>query len=69
MNEKLHVEFNEAEKAASTSVALTFSVASDGSVRITEHWADKSELWGDGCSISIPARVWAMAAPWLKERS
>jgi hypothetical protein len=69
MTDKLRIEFDEAEKeAAYGDVAVSFSVH-NGNVIISAHWGRMDELWGDGCSVTIPPRVWAVALPWIAART
>jgi hypothetical protein len=68
VTDELHIEFTEAEKDATYGdVAVTFSVAA-GIVRVEAHWSGMDELWGSSCTVRIPARIWAIAVPWIAER-
>lgn len=49
-----------------TIIGYTFDIDESG-LGITEHWTGKDESWGDGCYIGIPARIWALALPWIIE--
>ena len=65
---KLRIELNETEREEWwADVAITFLVDAQKNLTIRAEWGDMDELYGDGCSITIPPRVWALAATWIAE--
>ncbi len=69
--DKLRIETIPAERQVSwcaDAIAFTFEVDESGNVSMGEDWAKKDETWGYGVGIRIPARIWAIAAPWIADR-
>ncbi len=53
----------ESEKCYGT-VAISFAVF-EGRVSVMEHWSGMDEIYGDGCRVTIPDRVWGEGLAWL----
>ncbi len=67
--DKLRIELTKEEQdELMADVAVVFSVGADKNLTITAEWGAMDELYSDGCVITIPSRVWKIAAPWIAER-
>lgn len=65
--EKLRIELTEKErKEWWAGVALEFDVSAEGNVTVYEEWQSTDELHGDGCKVTMPARIWREAATWIE---
>jgi hypothetical protein len=70
MPKTLTVKLKKDERRKSFGVvAYEFTAFPDGATTIRECWEGYAEVYSDGISIGIPARVWGIAIAWLTGRA
>ncbi len=67
MSDLLRIELTPEEAEERSAVAVTFSVRK-GCVAVGEEWPEEDEIYGDGCDVRVPLRVWKEAMPWIAQR-